>query len=87
MGTLTKLFLKLLKVLWHWFALCLELLDFACHAFHVQELCNAVINLHKKDIQRDGLKIMGKAVTAATPWQILDIPQTHCTLLVLRPFV
>lgn len=48
---LTKLFLKLLEVLWHWFALCLELLDFACHALHVQELCNAVINLQMRNIQ------------------------------------
>lgn len=41
----TKLLFKLSEILGHWFALCLELLDLACHALHVQELCNAVIDL------------------------------------------
>ena len=83
MGALTKLFLKLLKVFWHWFALFLQLLDFACHAFHVQELCNAVINLHTKKIRAPSLNITERQDCY---YKIPGVPRTHCTLRVLRPF-
>lgn len=83
----TKLLFKLSEILWHWLALCLELHDLACHALHIQELCNAGINLQCRPVNQVLGTTQSQQKTHWTAKGMHDLPLRRCTLLAVQPCV